>query len=266
MKNRLTDLVLSFSIVFFISTLLVTILIGLNWLLRLPSIALIIVWSAASILLFYSLIVNPTKLLLSGLLRVRPPQEFVEYFMKFYRKYEGDTRHMNIVLQVIEDEGYCAMFVQDLWNTHYIFSSKLVNDWNEIDIESSVLYLLELHKHTYPLRDSGILVLASIAERIIITSFVGAALIHLVRSHHHDAWYDSEAVKKMQFVQGYQNMLTKYGSGSGFASRLPASFGMNGVGDITRRGVNQALFAVHETIESRIEALDKDPLASHGST
>jgi hypothetical protein len=121
------------------------------------------------------------------------------------------------------------------------------------------LYLLEQRKNTLPLRDTCILVLATIAERFIITSFMGAALIHLVRSHTQDSIIDDRVVGKMRYAMGYTNMLTKLRQGTEISSRVPASFGMNGIGDIAKKSVHQSLYAVHETIDARREAIRMDP-------
>lgn len=211
-----------------------------------------------NILLFYILIVIPTKIIVFGYLEVKASNDFVTCFVNYYRKYSNTDSETPFTIQVIEDAGYCAVVFRDVRNTRYIFSSKLVNDWNEIDIESTVLYLLEVQRNTYLLRDTCILVLATIAERFIITSFIGAALVHHFHSSHRDLEFDRFAVHKMQFVQGYVNMLTKYKEGASLVSNLHAALGMSGIGDIVKKGLNHTMFAVHETLEARIDALRQD--------
>ena len=258
MKYRKRDIVKAELIVLFISTLLSTILIVLIAVATVPKIIVPIVWICLFVLLNYILIVNPQKLLLMGYLQVRIPSDFQEYVNKFLTKYIEHSTYKHIKLYVIEDDSYCAMYFVDLRSIHLVFTSRLVHEWNEIDVESALLYISALQNHSLPLRDSSILVLATIAERFIITSFLGAALIHLVRSHTDDAHIDREAIFKMKYTMGYRNMLEKLRRGVESSSKLPSSFGMNGVGDIAKKSVNQPLYAVHESIETRIEALGKD--------
>lgn len=258
MKYRKRDILKAALIVLFISTLLSTILIVLIAVTAVPKKIVPIVWICLFVLLNYTLIVNPQKILLMGYLHVRIPSDFQDYVNKFLAKYIEPSTNKYIKLYVIEDDSYGAMYFVDLRSIHLVFTSRLVHEWNEIDVESALLYISALQNHSLPLRDTSILVLATIAERFIITSFLGAALIHLVRSHTDDAHIDREAILKMKYTMGYRNMLEKLKKGIESSSKLPASFGMNGVGDIAKKSVNQPLYAVHESIESRIEALGKD--------
>jgi hypothetical protein len=258
MKYRKRDILKAALIVLFISTLLSTILIVLIAVTAVPKKIVPIVWICLFVLLNYTLIVNPQKILLMGYLQVRIPSDFQDYVNKFLAKYIEPSTNKYIKLYVIEDDSYAAMYFIDLRSIHLVFTSRLVHEWNEIDVESALLYISALQNHSLPLRDTSILVLATIAERFIITSFLGAALIHLVRSHTDDAHIDREAILKMKYTMGYRNMLEKLKKGIESSSKLPASFGMNGVGDIAKKSVNQPLYAVHESIESRIEALGKD--------
>jgi hypothetical protein len=241
-------------VVIFISTLILAILIALISLFYIPKKLMFYVWCILIIILNYVLIVNPSKILLLGLLQVRAPSDFRNCLEKYHTKYSDQERPSDYSLHVIEDPGYCAAYFVDYRMTHFVFSSHLVEDWNEIDIESTILYLLELKREASPLRDTSILVLATIAERFIITSFIGAALVHLFRSLAQDSKLDERAVSKMKYAMGYENMLTKLKQGSQLQSRIPASFGMNGIGDIAKKSVNQPLYAVHESIEARIES------------
>jgi hypothetical protein len=255
MKYRKRDIILSELIVLFISTLVSTILIALIAITPVPKIIVPIFWIMFIFLMNYFLIVNPGKILLMGYLQIRTPVDFQVYVNKFLAKYIERSTYSHVLFHVIEDDGYVAMYFADLRSIHLVFSSKLVHEWNEIDVESALLYISALQKHTLPLRDTSILVLATIAERFIITSFLGAALIHLVRSHTNDSIIDREAVIKMKYSMGYQNMLSKMRSGEDSLSKLPASFGMNGIGDISKKSVNKALYAVHESIDTRIEEI-----------
>jgi hypothetical protein len=258
MKYRKRDILKAELIVLFISTLLSTILIVLIAVTPVPKMIVPIFWISLFVLLNYLLIVNPGKILLMGYLQVRIPSDFQEYVNKFLTKYIEPSTYKHIKLYVIEDDSYGAMYFVDLRSIHLVFTSKLVHEWNEIDVESALLYISALQNHSLPLRDTSILVLATIAERFIITSFLGAALIHLVRSHTDDVHIDREAILKMKYTMGYRNMLEKLKRGVELSSKLPASFGMNGVGDIAKKSVNQPLYAVHESIETRIEALGRD--------
>lgn len=201
-------------------------------------------------------------LLLVGFLHLRVPADFQNFVGKYYKKYGNQMNVEDLVLHIIEDQGYCAAYFVDIRKTHFVFSSKLVQDWNEIDIESTILYLLELRKSTLPLRDTCILVLATIAERFIITSFVGASLVHLMRSHTHDSTIDERVVGSMRYTMGHVNMLTKLNQGAKISSRIPASFGMNALADISKKSIHQSLYAVHETIVARIEEIRMDPSIS----
>ena len=79
--------------------------------------------------------------------------------------------------------------------------------------------------------------------------------MHHIRSHRHDVHYDQQVVAKMQFTQGYQNMLTKYRDGMSFVSKLPGAFGMNAIGDVAKRGLHKALFEVHDSLDVRIDSV-----------
>ena len=257
MKYRKQDILKTELIVLFISTLLSTTLIVLIAVTPIPKIVVPIFWISLIVLLNYILIVNPGKMLLMGYLQIRTPADFQEYVNKFLAKYIEPSTYKHIKLYVIEDDSYGAMYFVDLRSIHLVFTSRLVHEWNKIDVESALLYISALQNHSLPLRDTSILVLATIAERFIITSFLGAALIHLVRSHTDDAHIDREAIFKMKYTMGYRNMLEKLKRGVESSSKLPASFGMNGVGDIAKKSIHKSLYVVHESIETRIEALGK---------
>ena len=259
MKSRVVDSIQSVLIVTFISTLVIAILIALIFILYIPKDRIPFIFILLLLTLNYLLIVNPSMILLFGFLHVRAPADFHSCVEKYSTKYGNQTSTDNLVVHVIEDPGYCAAYFVDFGKTHFVFSSKLVHDWNEIDIESTILYLLELRKSTLPLRDTCILVLATIAERFIITSFMGAALIHLVRSHTQDSVIDVRVVGKMKYAMGYTNMLAKFRQSTEVSSRVPASFGMNALADIAKKSAHQSLYAVHETIDARIEAIRMDP-------
>ena len=257
MKYRKRDILVSELIVIFISTLISTFLIALIAITLVLGIIIFLVWIILIIVFNYFLIVNPAKILLMGYLQIRTPVDFQEYVNKFLAKYLEQSTSSHVLLHVIEDDGYVAMYFADLRSINLVISSKLVREWNEIDVESTLLYISALQKHTLPLRDTSILVLATIAERFIITSSLGAALIHLVRSHTNDSIIDREAVAKMKYSMGYQSMLSKMKAGVESVSKFPASFGMNAIGDIPKKNVNQALYAVHESIDTRIESVGK---------
>lgn len=257
MKSNIRDLIITWLIIIFVSTLISAGLIGLISIFGAPKIIIYFIWTSITLALSFLLIVRPGKVLLAGHLRFRTPPEVQHYLDRHLAKYEDKTMRKKLEVHVIEDGGYCAMYFADLTSTHLVFSSKLIAEWNEIDIESVLLYLFELQKQTLPLRDTAILVLATIAERFIITSFLGATLIHLVRNHAQDGVIDRKAVGRMKYVAGYTNMLLRYKEGSQFASRLPASFGMNSVGDVVKSTTRSStLFDVHEDIDERIRALE----------
>lgn len=259
MKSNIRDLIITWLIIIFVSTLISAGLIGLISIFGAPKIIIYFIWTSITLALSFLLIVRPGKVLLAGHLRFRTPPEVQHYLDRHLAKYEDKTMRKKLEVHVIEDGGYCAMYFADLTSTHLVFSSKLIAEWNEIDIESVLLYLFELQKQTLPLRDTAILVLATIAERFIITSFMGAALIHLVRSHTQDSVIDVRVVGKMKYAMGYTNMLAKFRQSTEVSSRVPASFGMNALADIAKKSAHQSLYAVHETIDARIEAIRMDP-------
>jgi len=257
MKSNIRDLIITILIILFVSTLMVTGLIGLMSIIGAPKIFIYFIWISITLIVSLLLIVLPQKVLLAGYLRFRTPSDVQHYLDRHLTKYEDKIIPKKIEIHVIEDGGYCAMYFSNFTSTHLVFSSKLVADWNEIDIESALLYLFELQKQTLPLRDTAILVLATIAERFIITSFLSASLIHLVRNHGQDSVLDRKAVELMKYASGYRNMLSRCKEGSQLVSRLPASFGMNGIGDIVKKSVRMnTLLNIHEDIDERIRAFD----------
>lgn len=255
MKYRKLDIVYAELIVVFVSSLFTTILIALIALFQLPKIIILMIWLGSIVVLNYLLIVNPTMLLLSGYLQLRVAPSLEEYKTKFLTKYIKRTGSETVHIHVLEDAGYVTMYYADITSLHLVFTSKLVGDWNEIDIESALLYLFDLLNHTFPLRDTCILVLATIAERFIITSFIGASLVHLVRSHRDDEQIDRRAIGRIKFAMGYRTMLSKLKTDSEMPSRLRKSFGMNAVGDIPIKSFHASMYNVHETAEARIEAI-----------
>ncbi len=255
MKYRKLDILYSELIVLFTSSLLTTILIGFIAVFQLPKIIIVIVWLGLFAGLNYILIASPTKILLAGHLQLRTQPSLEVYIAKFLAKYIKQSGTETVHIHVIEDTGYAVLYYADIRSLHLVFSSKLVEDWNEIDVESALLYLFDLLNHTFPLRDTCVLVLATIAERFIITSFVGASLVHMVRAHTDDERIDRRAIGRIRYAMGYQAMLSKLKSGSTAPCRLPKSFGMNAVGDITGKGVDASLYSIHETLDNRIEAI-----------
>lgn len=252
MKYHRRDVLFSQLIVLFLSSVVTAVLIALIALIQLPRFTLIIFFLAVFCLFYYLLIIRPSKILLLGVLELRIPPDFSATVQRIFEKYHPRADFSHIKMHVVEDAGFNFWYFADRKSLHYVVSSHALTQLNEIDIESILLYLFELQNRTFVLRDTAILVLASIAERIIITSVLGASLVHLVRSHDDDAAIDNAVVEKMRYAVGYQTMLGKLQENSQTYGDFPASFGMNSVVDIAKKSVNASLYRVHEDVEVRL--------------
>jgi len=131
-------------------------------------------------------------------------------------------------------------------------------DFNEIDLDCVIAYLSNLHSTSYALRDSCILLLATITERAIITSLISASLVHLVRPCISDSLLDSQAIMNTKFAVGYRKMIEKLVKNRICDGNIPYSISMNAIANV--KGTNVSLgkwFRIHQSLEKRLHSINQ---------
>lgn len=258
MRLSVIDIIESLLVVVLVSALIVAIVLTLHFVLGIGALTYLIIFVTAFIVVAYLLIINPIGILLVGTLRRRIPDGIVSVVSRTLTKHYPDVEMHSVKLHLIDGEDPWCCWVRDVRRTHLIMSSKIAQSWHEIDIECATLYLFEDMGVSKPLRDTGILVLASIAERAIITAVLGAGLVHIIRSAGRDIVTDSLAVSRYKFVKGYLDMLAKIPESMGSSQRVPSSLSVNALADIRGAvGSLSWLFRVHEHTATRINAIQQ---------
>lgn len=164
----------------------------------------------------------------------------------------------NIEIVVIEAQIFSAWYLSTERKTYLFFTSSLINDFNEIDLDSVLAYLSILRSTTNALRDTSILLLATIAEKVIITSLVGAAIIHVVKPYINDALIDTLAIKRMRFAIGYRKMIEKLKTSKDNKHNIPYSIEINSIANIQKNHTfYDRWFQLHNALEKRIQSINQ---------
>lgn len=257
MKYPLLNYVNVIWIPIFIASLFTTAYIVFTMQLPILPIAAPFVFIAITAYIVYAYIIRPEIVILAGKLRFRTPPEFEQKIKAVITKHTPHIPHSAVVIHCIEDPGSAFWYFSSPHTIHFVISSSLYTDLNEIDIENIMTYLLNLHGFSNPLKDTIILALATTLEKIMILQTIGSALVHMVRSVGFDLAIDKRVVEVLRYTKGYQSTLNKMKELETRASYFWPCVSMNAFVDVhCIQPWVKPLSHVHEAIDTRIAQIE----------
>lgn len=173
-----------------------------------------------------------------------------------YARYDPHISPYRIRLHVVESERYLAWYCVTSKALHLVFTSAMIRDFHEIDMDGVLAYLSVLRSESLLLSESMILLLATLAERAIITTPVAGAFMHLIRPAVPDYILDERALSKTRHAIGYKKMMDKLSRGKIDGKIVPASLSMNCIQNVESKiRLFGSWYRVHENLDRRVQAL-----------
>lgn len=214
-----------------------------------------LIWGSVSlcILIYYLLVHKTFEILHWGMRTMSLSSRDEMQIIKTYIKYDHHILSHNIRIHIIDDDSYNAWYCATFSGWHIIFTSALIRDFHEIDIESVLAYLSEARTVSYPLSETLILLLATLFERAIITTPVSVSLVHLIRPEIYDFILDERSSCKTHYALGYLKMLEKLRLGKKCTHWMPMALAMNALqNNQQKRSILHGWYQIHEDIDARI--------------
>lgn len=203
----------------------------------------------------YWLFVRYPEYILFGRLSVyKPSIQDLETMREVWDKFQG-SKSLDFNVRVVKDQGFVTGFFAKHNSLVLVLSSGLLERLNRVDLESLFAYLIEFKSVCMPARDTTILLLATVLRKVMITTFLGAALVHLVRPMIHDEEIDSKAVLSTKYAIGYRKMLEKLKEGDSLNTLITPVFSMQAVSNVNAGTTSREdrWFHVHHSLDKRIE-------------